>query len=174
MGDRTYVRIAVHPLDWHLVYNLFDADESISSLKALVEQRSEGFDSSKIHCSDWISLQETPYKAVEVEVYEANYGWYDEMHEAASTGARFYGYHSYGGDYDCGECIGYGFKAHYLRVTREQEPYARVLGGEVVEDDVRQIREHIEAENKFIASVNLLPPTWEEIIELCPPKTLNG
>lgn len=174
MGDRTYVRIAVHPLDWHLVYKIFEGGEALSSLQAVVNQHNQKTD-TRVHCGDdWISLQDTPYKAVEVEVYEANYGWYDEMEEAANTGARFYGSHSYGGEYGCGECVGYGFGFHHLSVTRDHEKYARVINGEVSEDDLRFIREHCEAEEKFLASVNLLPPTWEEIIELCPPKLLNG
>lgn len=171
MGDRTYVRIEIHPLDWHLVNGIFHA-ENQPNLQSILDgeaNRQEGtFD-------EGVSLKiEGETKFVEVEIYEGNYGMYDEMEEASARGARFFGSHSYGSDYDCGACVGWAFTSHWVSLTRDGDAYARVAGGAVDEADLENIKRHDEAFKKFRASLEKLPPTWEEIIKLCPINPLNG
>ncbi len=176
MGDRTYVSARIHPLDWHLVYDLLDFPKALSTVRALwdKDQGNQSQESSTLYTPEEFTLESD--KTIAIECYEANYGYYDEWIEAAQRGARFRAYHSYGGEYGPGSAIGLNFCHYYTELTHEgSDMYVTVSAtGEVNEEHLRRVKEFIEASDKFENSLKLLPDTWEEIIPLCHNKMPNG
>lgn len=173
MGDRTYVSARIHPLDWHLVYDLFDYDKALSTTKALRGSLKSSNSESTVFGGEY-TLEEGA-QVILIEEYEANYGWYDEWAEAAARGARFCAYHSYGSDYGPGCHIGLNFKHYPLELTHEGDYFVR-MGRDLTpnEQDKNRLEEYLKAETLFEASINRLPTSWEEIIPLCHNKMPNG
>ena len=178
MGDRCYVHVQINPLDWHLVASIFDSPPELTTFAALYKADKKANDqpvgSRPSYCWHWDEM-ELDNKAIHLMVYEANYGWYDEMEEAALTGARFVGSHSYGGEYGPGSYAGYGFTGVHVDTSRDGDIIVPVRGlneegTELVisPDYTEAIKLYLDARNKVFASISNLPDSWEEILKLCP------
>jgi len=55
-------------------------------------------------------------------IYEASYGWYDELQKLAKAGLTFYGDHSEGGDYGSCTFVGHGRKYQEVSTNRDGCP----------------------------------------------------
>ena len=180
MGDRCYYSVKIHPLDWHLMYDLLDFPKDLSTVKAVdayITRQEQVLDNDTKRLKmfiDELSLENDG--TISVEGYEANYGHYDEWIEAAQRGARFRSYHSYGSEYGPGSAIGLGFKHYYVELAHGDESmFVRVnSNGEPNLEELEKVKEYLEAEQKFENSLKLLPNTWEEIIPLCHNKMPDG
>ena len=103
MGDRCYLRIKVRRQDEKLWAEVAGEE----------------------HISEWLDLDEPDdgeSPTLQGDIQEANYGWIDELTEAAKLGCVFEGRHEAGGEYDAEEFGAIGGRLFIYAVAQNGSP----------------------------------------------------
>ncbi len=87
-------------------------------------------------------------------IYEAGYGWYDELKELTKAGLTFYGDHSEGGDYGACTFAGHKGKSQTVLSNRDGCPVVTVPENlQLHEDELNDVKEYWEIYRKAVAYI---------------------